>query len=510
MASADTKEMTVKKFNAVVIGSGQSGTPLASALAQAGRKTALIERTHIGGTCINEGCTPTKTMIASGRVGHLAKRSADYGIWNIPTQSLEKGHKAYHSKEEGDWEKMNVAVDMMKVRQRKRDIVNSFRGGSEARLSKQEGLELITGDASFRDEKSLVVKMSGQEEGVVVAAEKFFINVGETPSRPDLPGLDQVDPKRVLDSTSIMELGEVPHHLIVLGGSYVGLEFAQLFRRLGSKVTVLQRGKQLVPREDPEIAEAVKQIMKEDGIDVHLDVTVANTKPDHGENVARKVVVFFELGQEHRRNLVNGSHLLLATGRTPNTESLNLSAAGVETDSKGYITVDPKLRTTSPAEIYALGDCHPGPKFTHMSYDDFRILKANHLSDSSSQTQLSTTDRQIPYVMYTDPQLGHIGLHEHEAKAKYGEDKIQTASMPMAWVARALETDESRGMMKAVVHKETEQILGFTCLGLEGGELMSIVQTAMLGSLKYTALQNAIYAHPTLAESLNNLWGYLK
>jgi len=335
-----------------------SGTPLASALAQSGRKTALIEREHVGGTCINVGCTPTKTMIASGRVAYLAKRAADYGIWTIPSQSLEKGHKAYHSREDGDWEKINVVVEMEKVRQRKRDIVNSFRGGSESRISKQENLELITGEASFKDAKSLLVKIIGQEEDVVVEAENFFINVGERPARPDLSGLDQIDPSRVLDSTFVMELAEVPHHLIVLGGSYVGLEFGQLFRRLGSKVTVLQRGKQLIPKEDPEIADSVKEILKEDEIDIHLNTIVANTKPDHGNDVARKVVVFFE--EDGRKNLVNGSHILLATGRVSNADTLNLSAAGVDVDDRGHIKVNAKLET-SQKHIYALGDVHGGP-----------------------------------------------------------------------------------------------------------------------------------------------------
>lgn len=240
---ATETEKQVKKFDAVVIGSGQSGTPLASALAQSGKKTALIERSHVGGCCINEGCTPTKTMISSGRIAHLAHRATDYGVWNVPSQNLEQGHKVYHSQLEGGWEKIHEAIDMQKVRQRKRDIVNSFRGGSESRLSKQDGLELITGDASFKDAHTLTVKMSNGGDEVEVEAETFFINTGERPSRPQLPGLDNLDQSRVLDSTSIMELGEVPHHLIVLGGGYIGLEFGQLFRRLGSRVTVIQRAK---------------------------------------------------------------------------------------------------------------------------------------------------------------------------------------------------------------------------------------------------------------------------
>ncbi len=503
-----TTETVTKKFDAVVIGSGQSGTPLASALAQSGRRTALIERAHIGGTCINEGCTPTKTMVASGRVAYLAKRASEYGVWNVPSQNLEKGHKVFHGKDEGGWENFNVAVDMQKVRQRKREIVETFRGGSEGRLSKQEGLEVINGDAAFKDAHTLTVKLNGDgDDQVDVEAETFFVNVGERPARPELPGLEVVEAGRVLDSTSIMELDEVPHHLIVLGGGYIGLEFGQLFRRLGSKVTIIQRAKQLVPREDAEIAEAVQNIMEEDGIHVELSTIVANVKPDDCGSVARKVIVYYEDRTTGKKGLVNGSHILLATGRTPNTDTLDLSAAGVHLASRGHIIVNEKLQTNIP-HIYGLGDCHGGPAFTHMSYDDFRVIKANFISHSA--TSVTTTDRQVPYVMYIDPQLGHIGLHEHEAKAKFGDAAIKTATMPMAWVARALETDESRGLMKAVVHTETEQILGFTCLGLEGGEVMSIVQTAMMGKLKYSVLQNAIFAHPSLAESLNNIWSYLK
>ena len=444
-------------------------------------------------------------MIASGRVAHLASRGGDYGVFDVPIANLEKGHRAYHSKEDGGWEKINVAVDMQKVRQRKRDIVESFRSGSEKRVNGQEGLELLMGAASFKDAHTLVVKMNEGEE-VEVEAETIFIDTGERPGRPNLPGLDSLDQSRVLDSTSIMELGEVPHHLIVLGGGYIGMEFGQLFRRLGSRVTIIQRGKQLVPREDQEIADAVHEIMTQDGMKILLNTEVANMKPDECGAHEHKILVFYQDAEGHDVAL-NGSHLLLATGRVPNTDTLNLEAAGVETDRRGSIKVNPQLQTNIP-HIYALGDVHGGPAFTHISYDDMRIIRANFIDAASPQK--TTTERQVPYVMYIDPQLGHIGLHEHEARTKFPNAKIQTASMPMAYVARALETDETRGLMKAVVNADNGQILGFTCLGLEGGEIMSIVQTAMLGKLSYKVLQNAIYAHPTLAESLNNLWGSLK
>jgi pyruvate/2-oxoglutarate dehydrogenase complex dihydrolipoamide dehydrogenase (E3) component len=502
-------ETQPKKFSCIVLGSGQSGTPLAVALAQSGRTTALIEREHLGGTCVNVGCTPTKTMIASGRAAYMARRGEDYGVWNVPAANVKDvGHKAYHSADEGGWENINVAVDMQKVRQRKRDIVDRWRGGSERRVADKENLEVMLGDAKFKDAHTLILKMNEGGEEVEVEAETIFINTGERPLRPDLPGLDSLDQSRVLDSTSVMELGEVPHHLIVLGGGYIGLEFGQLFRRLGAKVTVIQRGKQLVPREDAEIAENVKEIMEQDGMHILLNTTVANLKPDNCGNVAHKIILFYTDSNGHNV-AVNGSHLLLATGRTPNTDTLDLAAAGIETGPKGHIKVNDKLQTNVP-HIYALGDVHGGPAFTHVSYDDMRVIKANFLEGRKPALTIAERPLITPYVMYIDPQLGHVGLHEHEASAKYPNAKIKTASMPMSYVARASETDEPRGMMKAVVNADDGSILGFTCLGLEGGEIMSIVQTAMMGKLKYEALQNAIYAHPTLAESLNNLWGYLK
>lgn len=354
-----------KRFDAIVIGSGQGGSPLASALAQAGKKTALIEKIHLGGSCVNEGCTPTKTMIASGRVAHLARRALEYGVWNVPSAAVAKGHQAYHNKEEGGWEEIHVAVEMQKVRQRKRDIVNRFRGGSEARVAKQDGLELIMGEAGFKDEHTLIVKLANGGE-TEVAAETIFINTGERPARPQLQGLDSIDPARVLDSTSIMELGEVPHHLIVLGGGYIGLEFGQLFQRLGSKVTILQRGKRLAPREDAEFGDALHEILEGEGATVLLNTTVTDAQPNTSGDGDGKVTVFYK-NEGGKSASITGSHILLAAGRTPNTDMLNLEAAGVKATSRGHVLVDDKLQT-SQKHIYALGDAKGGPAFTHVSY----------------------------------------------------------------------------------------------------------------------------------------------
>ena len=456
-------------YEAVVIGSGQGGNPLARAFADSGRKTAVVEREHVGGTCINEGCTPTKTMIASAKVAYLDRRSADYGVVNGP-----------------------LSVEMEKVRRRKREIVDSFREGGERRLERS-GVDLIRGEASFAGEKELEVRPI--DGGTLrLTADNIFINTGARPGGAPIEGLDGVP---ALDSTTIMELDEVPEHLLVLGGGYVGLEFAQMFRRFGSEVTVVQRGPQLLAREDADVAEAVAEILREDGIEVLLR-TEAQSVRQEGSGALRLAVS----GPEGERAL-SGTHLLVATGRPPNTESLNLEAAGVETDGRGFVQVDERLQTNVPG-IYALGDVKGNPAFTHVSYDDFRVVRTNLLEGGDA----TTSGRLIPYTVFTDPQLGRIGTSETEAR-EAGRD-VLVAKMPMSHVARALEVDEPRGMMKAVVDAESDQILGAAVLGIEGGEVAAMLQIAMMGRLPYTALRDGVFAHPTLAESLNNLFAKLE
>jgi pyruvate/2-oxoglutarate dehydrogenase complex dihydrolipoamide dehydrogenase (E3) component len=453
------------QFQAIVIGSGQGGNPLCMALAQAGFRTALIERKHVGGTCVNEGCTPTKTMVASARVAYLARRGGDYGV--------QTG---------------NIHVDMERVRQRKREIVESFRTGSEGRFKNLANFELIFGEASFTGAQSVRVRMKdgGQRE---LTAEKIFIDAGTRPTVPAIDGLKDVS---FLDSTSIMEVDSVPEHLIVLGGGYVGLEFGQMFRRFGSRVTMVQSGTQLLKGEDADIAAAVTGILRQDGVEVLL-----NAKATGATKAGAQIRVTVRIGEETR--LLEGSHLMVATGRTPNTDSLNLSAAGVATDKRGFIPVNSKLET-NVAGIYAMGDINGGPAFTHISYDDFRILRTNLIEKGNA----STEGRLVPYVLYMDPQLGRIGLTEEQARAR--NKKVRVAKMPMSSVARARETDETRGFMKAVVDAETEQILGAAVLGVEGGEIMSMIELAMMGKLTCGVLHDAILAHPTFAESLNNLF----
>ena len=452
-------------YDAIVIGSGQGGTPLSEALAKTGLRTALIEKIHVGGTCINEGCTPTKTMVASGRVAYLARRGADYGVH---TGALR--------------------IAMERVRKRKRDIVNLFRSGNEGRIAKTKNLDLIYGVASFTGPKSIVVR-TPKRGGLHFTADRFFINAGCRPAVPDIPGLSGVP---YLTSTSIMELAKVPAHLLVVGGGYVGLEFAQLFRRLGSKVTILQSAAQLLGHEDKDVADAVAEILQEDGIQIHLSAKV--------EKISRsrnRITVKFRAAGKSRK--LEGTHLLAATGRVPNSDTLNLPAAAISTDSRGFIRVNEKLET-SAKDIFALGDIKGGPAFTHISYDDFRILRANLLENGS----VTTNNRLVPYTVFMDPQLGRIGLSEAEARAQIRA--IRVAKMPMNNVARALEVDESRGFLKAIVDANTNQILGAAVLGLEGGEIMAQLQIAMMGQLPYTTLRDAVFAHPTLAESLNNLF----
>jgi pyruvate/2-oxoglutarate dehydrogenase complex dihydrolipoamide dehydrogenase (E3) component len=454
-----------QQYDAIIIGSGQAGTPLATTLAQAGRRTALIEREHVGGTCVNEGCTPTKTMVASGRVAYLARRAADYGV-NTGA----------------------ISIDLGKVRQRKRDIVGSARKGSQARLEKAANLDLIFGDASFTGPRSVAVRLRDGTRRML-SAPWIFINAGTRASHPRLDGLKDVPS---LDNASIMELDSVPEHLLILGGGYIGLEFGQLFRRLGSRITIIQSAGQLLTREDPDIAEEVAKILRQDGVEIALGAKAIRVSLSDGS-------IRLEVQQQGISTPWVGSHLLIATGRVPNSDTLNLAAAGIQTDDRGFIQVNDRLETTS-AGVYALGDIKGGPAFTHISYDDFRIVRANLLENKPA----SIANRLVPYTLFIDPQLGRVGLTELEARAQ-GRN-IRVAKLPMSSVARALEVDETRGLMKAVVDSANHQILGAAILGIEGGEVMAALEIAMMGRLPYTALRDGVFAHPTLVESLNNLF----
>jgi pyruvate/2-oxoglutarate dehydrogenase complex dihydrolipoamide dehydrogenase (E3) component len=458
-------------YDAIVIGAGQAGGPLSTTLATAGYKTALVEREHVGGTCINEGCSPTKTIVASARVAYLARRAGDYGVQTGP-----------------------VVMDMVRVRQRKRDLVDSFRNRSQRHIESTEGVDLIFGEGRFRGPKAIEVKLNDGGTRQLTSGRYIFINTGDRPGRPPLPGVDQV---ATLDSTSIMELDSVPEHLLVLGGGYIGLEFGQMFRRFGSQVTIIQRGKQLLPREDPDVAEAIEHILREDGVEVLLQTTAVRVEQSYGA-----VQLTVRASADGSERVLSGSHLLVAAGRVPNTDRLDLAAAGIEVDQHGYVKANERLETNVPG-VYALGDVKGGPAFTHISYDDWRIIRSNLLEGGHA----TITGRLVPYTVFIDPQLGRVGLTETEARA-HGHS-IRVARMRMSHVARALEVDEARGFMKAIIEADTGQILGYACLGLEGGELMNMVEIAMLGKVPYTLLKEAIFAHPTLGESLNNLFTQL-
>jgi pyruvate/2-oxoglutarate dehydrogenase complex dihydrolipoamide dehydrogenase (E3) component len=458
--------MNSESFDAVILGSGQAGKPLTLALAKAGWKVALVEREYVGGTCINVGCTPTKTMIASARVAYLARRGGDYGV-NVN----------------------DVNVNMPKVVARKRQIVERFRNYGEKKLKETPNVELIFGSARFVDGRTVEIRLNGGGGTRRLSAPKIVINTGGRPALPPLSGLADV-PR--LDSTSIMELAEVPQHLLVLGGGYIGLEFGQMFRRFGAEVTVLQREPFLVPREDEDVSTTLRKILEEDGLRVEAGIEI-----DRFERRERGVrVTFTRSGRAHS---IDGSHLLVAVGRKPNTEDLDLAAAGVATDKSGHVRVDDELATNVPG-IFAVGDVKGGPEFTHISYDDFRILRDNWLEGKEA----SKEGRLVPYTMFTDPQLASVGLSETAAR-KAGKD-IRVAKIGMDGIARALETGESRGLVKVIVDAKTDQILGCTVLGIEGGEIMSMLQIAMMGKLPYTMLKEAVFAHPTLAEGLNNIF----
>ena len=456
----------VERLDGIVIGTGQAGKPLAGALAEAGWSMAIIEKGRVGGTCVVEGCTPTKTMVASARAAYVARRGADYGVNTGP-----------------------VSVDMEVVRKRKRDIVDAWSGGSRKGMERHETMELIFGTARFTGPHEVTVDLN--DGGTrVLTADNIFINAGARPSIPPIPGLDTVE---YLDSTSVMELGDVPEHLIVLGGGYIGLEFGQMFRRFGAAVTIVEMAPRLMIREDEDIADAMAEILAGEGIDLLLETAAGAVRPGSGGGVEVDVTT-----PEGPRTIA-GSHLLVATGRRPNTDILDAYKAGIEVTEHGFITVNDRLETNVPG-VFALGDINGGPPFTHIAYDDYRVVKQNVLGDGGA----SREGRQIPYTLFTDPELGRVGLTEREARER-GLD-VRIAKLPMSRVARAIESDETRGLMKAVVDAETDQILGAAVLGIEGGEVASVLQMAMMGGVPYTALRDGVFAHPTLSESLNNLF----
>jgi pyruvate/2-oxoglutarate dehydrogenase complex dihydrolipoamide dehydrogenase (E3) component len=456
----------MKTYDAIVIGSGQAGGPLAKKLALAGKKTALIERKYVGGTCVNDGCTPTKTMVGSAKAAYMAANSGHLGI-NIKTYK----------------------VDMKQIKKRKDDIVSLFRNGSQKGLKATKGLDLIFGEASFTGSKTIVVKENNGRE-IEMGADLIFMNTGCSPIIPDIDGIKDID---YLTSTSILELEKVPDHLLVIGGNYIGLEFGQMFRRFGSKVTVIERSGRIVSHEDEDISVELTSILEAENIKIIANAQATKFKKTPKGNISATI----KAGDKEQK--IKCSHVLIAIGRSPNTKVLNLDKTGVKTDDRGFIKVDDKLETNVKG-IYALGDVKGGPAFTHISYNDYTIVFRNLIEG----TNYTTDDRPIPYCMVTDPQLGRVGLSETEARAQ--KLNIKVAKLPMAHVARAIETGDTRGFMKAVVDAKTKKILGVAVLGQEGGEIMTVLQMAMEGGITYDRIRYCVFAHPLYSESLNNLF----
>ena len=462
-----------KHYDAVILGSGQGGNPLSKALAQAGWRTAMIERKYVGGTCVNTGCTPTKTMVGSARVAYMSSRAEYFGI---------------HAQVTG--------VNMPRILQRKNEIVLQSRNNNEKALLSTKNLDLIYGAARFTGPKSISVKKNDGQE-LDLAADKIFIDTGLRTTLPSIAGFDQVRSlPNILDNASIMELDHLPEHLLVLGGGYIGVEFGQMFRRFGSRVTIVQAGAQLLSHEDTDIVDEVTKILREDGIDILLNAKTQRIRVDQN-----KITLDIQLGSDPQT--IEGPHLLVAVGRTPNTDELNLPATGVDTDDRGFLRVNSRLETNVPG-IYGIGDVKGGPAFTHISYDDFRVLRDNLLQGK----HVTIEGRMLPYTVFIDPQLGRIGITEKEARQQ--GKKIRVAKMPMTSVARAREFGETRGLMKVIVDPQSDQILGAAILGMEGGEMAAMVQLAMMGKIPYPVLENGIFSHPTLSESLNVIFGHFE
>ncbi|MXV53306.1 FAD-dependent oxidoreductase [Pedobacter sp. HMF7647] len=456
----------MKQYDAIIIGAGQAGTPLSKKLAKAGWKTALIEKRFIGGTCVNDGCTPTKTLIASAKAAYIAAKQAD-----------ELGIKI------GSFE-----IDFAKIMKRKNEIVMNGREGSEKSIRETENLDLVFGEAIFTGDKIIEVRTTSGEV-LELSADYFFIDTGTRTKIPDIEGINKVP---YLTSTSILDLKQLPDHLLILGGGYIGMEFGQLFKRLGSKVTIIDSASTFLPKEDEDICEEITGIFREDGIDVYQ-----KSKAKSLEYTDRKIKITFE--HEGKTQAVSGDQLLIAAGRIPQSDLLKPENSGIEIDEKGFIKVDDKLQTNVPG-IYALGEANGGPAFTHIAFNDYIIVCYNLLNKENR----STKDRPIPYCMFTDPQLARVGMTEKQAIEK--GLNIKVAKLPMSSVARGVETGETRGIMKAVVDADTHKILGVAILAVEGGEVMSVLEIAMRAGMTYDELRNYIFAHPTYSESINNLF----
>jgi len=441
-----------EKFDAIIVGAGQAGPPLAGRLTAAGQTVAVIERKLVGGTCVNYGCIPTKTLVASAHAAQTARRGTEYGVGT--------GH---------------VSIDMTKVKARKDKIVLDDRSGVESWLKGMDGCTFLRGHARFEDAHTISV------DGRVLEAEKIFLNVGGRAVAPDMPGLSDID---YMTNVGILELDTVPEHLVIIGGSYIALEFAQMYRRFGARVTVVEKGPRLTSREDEDVSASIKKILEAEGIDVVVDANAIRfTKRDNG----------FEVIPRDGAEPIAGTHLLVAVGRQPNTDDLGLEKAGVDTDARGYIAVDDQLRT-NVEHIWAMGDCNGKGAFTHTSYNDFEIVAANLLDNDPRRV----SDRVTTYALYIDPPLGRAGMTVDQVR-KSGR-KALVGKRPMTRVGRAVEKGETQGFMKVVVDAETEEILGAAILGVGGDEVIHAILDIMSAKKPYTAISRTMHIHPTVSE----------
>jgi pyruvate/2-oxoglutarate dehydrogenase complex dihydrolipoamide dehydrogenase (E3) component len=454
-----------EQFDAIIIGTGQAGPSLAQRMTGAGMKTAIIERKLFGGTCVNVGCIPTKALVASARAAHMARRGGDFGV--------TVGGP--------------ISVDMAAVKARKDGIVKQSNDGVTNWLKNMDNLTVYEGHGRFESANSVRVN------GDLLEAEKIVLNVGGRAVVPDMPGVADVD---ILTNSNIMDVDFLPEHLVIIGGSYIGLEFAQMYRRFGAKVTVVQRGPRLIEREDEEVSAAVKDILEAEGIDIRLDANCVGLA-SHASGVA--VTASCAPGDE----VIAGSHVLLAVGRKPNTDDLGLAAAGVETDARGYVVVDDALQTNVPG-IWAIGDVNGRGAFTHTSYNDYEILAANMFDDDPRRV----SDRIMTYGLFIDPPLGRVGLTEAQVR-KTGRPAL-VGKMMMARVGRARERSETQGFMKILIDAETKRILGAAILGIGGDEIIHSLLDVMYADAPYTVIQRAMHIHPTVTELIPTMLGDLK
>ena len=456
---------SLKHFDAIVIGTGQSGPALAARLASEGRKTAILERKRFGGTCVNVGCVPTKALVASARAAHVARRALDFGV-------VING---------------DIGVDMARVKTRKDAIVTHSSDGVEKWLTGTRNLTVIRGHGKFDSANTIVVN------GEPISADQIFINVGGRATVPPIPGLADV---AYLTNSSMMDVDYLPAHLLIIGGSYIGLEFAQIYRRFGSRVTVLEHGPRLISREDESLSAAVQTILEGEQIDIRCNATDLAVDI-HAEGVR------LSFGDAKNREEIVGSHLLLAVGRVPNTDDLGLDRAGITTDARGFIVVDDQLRTNVPG-VWAMGDVNGRGAFTHTSYNDFEIVAAN-LFDGDPRR---VSDRIPVYALFIDPPLARIGMNERDVRAR-GRPAL-VAKMPMARVGRARERSETQGYMQVWVDAESKKILGASLLGIEADEVIHCLLDVMSADMPYTVIQRTMHIHPTVAELIPTLLGLLR